>query len=159
VKRSESSLAADMQKKYQEQMQSGSLKRNKSQRSLDKKENTPVVVESGKIKDARNSFFQSMMSCSSSQSSSAQRLGTSIMPAGSCENWKIIESSSESKSTEVRTTSSKKGKALFQRCAEKQEEEDARNMVDTSQVLPGVDLEEIEDEFERLHKEMMGDSD
>ena len=32
-------------------------------------------------------------------------------------------------------------------------------MVDTSQVLPGVDLEEIEDEFERLHKEMMGDSD
>jgi len=159
VKRSESSLAADMQKKYQEQMQSGSLKRNKSQRSLDKKENTPVVVESGKIKDARNSFFQSMMSCSSSQSSSAQRLGTSIMPAGSCENWKIIESSSESKSSEVRTTSSKKGKALFQRCAEKQEEEDAKNMVDTSQVLPGVDLEEIEDEFERLHKEMMGDSD
>jgi len=159
VKRSESSLAADMQKKYQEQMQSGSLKRNKSQRSLDKKENTPVVVESGKIKDARNSFFQSMMSCSSSQSSSAQRLGTSIMPAGSCENWKVIESSSESKSTEVRTTSSKKGKALFQRCAEKQEEEEAKNMVETSQVLPGVDLEEIEDEFERLHKEMMGDSD
>ena len=79
--------------------------------------------------------------------------------SGSCENWKVIESSSESKSTEVRTTSSKKGKALFQRCAEKQEEEEAKNMVETSQVLPGVDLEEIEDEFERLHKEMMGDSD
>ena len=82
VKRSESSLAADMQKKYQEQMQSGSLKRNKSQKILDKKENTQVVVESGKLKEARNSFFQSMMTCSSSQSSSAQRLGTSIMPAG-----------------------------------------------------------------------------
>eukprot|EP00090_Calanus_glacialis_P014724 TRINITY_DN2357_c0_g1_i5.p1 TRINITY_DN2357_c0_g1~~TRINITY_DN2357_c0_g1_i5.p1 ORF type:complete len:935 (-),score=258.78 TRINITY_DN2357_c0_g1_i5:146-2821(-) len=159
VKRSESTLAADMQKKYQEQMQSGSLKRNKSQKSVDKKENKQVVVESGKMQDARNSFFQSMMTCSSSQSSSAQRLGTSIMPAGSCENWKVLESSSESKSSEVQTTSSKKGKALFQRCAEQQEEEEVKSLVDTSQVLPGVDLEEIEDEFERLHREMMGDSD
>jgi len=159
VKRSESTLAADMQKKYQEQMQSGSLKRNKSQKSVDKKEKTQVVVESGKMQDARNSFFQSMMTCSSSQSSSAQRLGTSIMPAGSCENWKVLESSSDSKSSEVRTTSSKKGKALFQRCAEKQEEEEVKGLVDSSQVLPGVDLEEIEDEFERLHREMMGDSD
>merc|ERR1711892_1167522 len=49
VKRSESTLAADMQKKYQEQMQSGSLKRNKSQRIVEKKENTQVVVESGKF--------------------------------------------------------------------------------------------------------------
>jgi len=159
VKRSESTLAADMQKKYQEQMQSGSLKRNKSQRIVEKKENTQVVVESGKMKDARNSFFQSMMTCSSSQGSSAQRLGTSIMPAGSAENWKVLESSSESNSSEVRTTSSKKGKALFQKCAERQEEDEVKGMVDSSNVLPGVDLEEIEDEFERLHREMMGDSD
>ena len=61
--------------------------------------------------------------------------------------------------SEVQTTSSKKGKALFQRCAEQQEEEEVKSLVDTSQVLPGVDLEEIEDEFERLHREMMGDSD
>jgi len=149
IKRSESTLAADMQKKYQEQMQSGSLKRNKSQKNLDK--NTQEVIESGKIKEARNSFFQSMMTCSSSQSSSAQRLGTSIMPAGSTEDWKVLESTSESKSTAVRTTSSKKGKALFQRCAERQEEE-IPAVVETSQVLPGVDLEEIEDEFERLHR-------
>ena len=74
---------------------------------------------------------------------------------GSCENWKVLESSSESKSNEVRTTSSKKGKELFQRCAE----EEVKSLVDSSQVVPGVDLEEIEDEFERLHREMMGDSD
>ena len=78
---------------------------------------------------------------------------------GSCENWKVLESSSESKSSEVQTTSSKKGKALFQRCAEQQEEEEVKSLVDSSKVLPGVDLEEIEDEFERLHREMMGDSD
>eukprot|EP00092_Neocalanus_flemingeri_P008532 GFUD01009191.1.p1 GENE.GFUD01009191.1~~GFUD01009191.1.p1 ORF type:complete len:962 (+),score=281.01 GFUD01009191.1:210-3095(+) len=171
VKRSESSAAADMQKKYQDQMQSGSLKRNKSQKIIDKTEKPQVVVESGKIKEARNSFFQSMMTCSSGQSSSAQRLGTSIMPAGASNDWKIQEASSESTSNEVRTTSSvstsnearttssKKGKALFQRCAERQEEEEITSMVDTKQLLPGVDLEEIEDEFERLHREMMGDSD
>jgi len=159
VKRSESTLAADMQKKYQQQMRSGSLKRNKSQKIVDKRENTPEVIESGKIKEARNSFFQSMMTCSSSQSSSAQRLGTSIMPAGSSEDWKAVESASETKSSGTRTTSSKKGKALFQRCAERQDEEEIPPMVVTSQVLPGVDLEEIEDEFERLHREMMGDSD
>ena len=78
---------------------------------------------------------------------------------GSSDDWKVLESSSESKSAEVRTTSSKKGKALFQRCAERQDEEEITSMVNTSQVLPGVDLEEIEDEFEKLHREMMGDSD
>jgi len=157
VKRSESSLAADMQKKYQEQMQSGSLKRKESQKITEKSESTQETVQAGKMKDARNSFFQSMMTCSSN-SSSAQRLGTSIMPAGSCENWKLLDSSSMESRNEVKTTSSKKGKALFQRCAEKQEAEEAKCTVETTQVLPGVDLEEIEDEFERLHREMMGDS-
>jgi len=147
LKRSESSLAADMQKKYQEQMQSGSLKRRESQR-LSEIESIQIV-SSGGMKEARNSFFQSMMSNSSS-SSSAHRLGTSIMPTGS------IEESSPVKTLEMKTTSSKKGKALFQKCAERQEEYETKSS-EGSKILPGVDLEEIEDEFERLHREMMGE--
>ena len=56
----------------------------------------------------------------------------------------------------MKTTSSKKGKALFQKCAERQEEYETKSS-EGSKMLPGVDLEEIEDEFERLHREMMGE--
>jgi len=44
-----------------------------------------------------------------------------------------------------------KGKALFQRCQEKVEEKKKEELI------PGVDFQEIEDEFERLHREMMGE--
>ena len=51
-----------------------------------------------------------------------------------------------------------KGKALFQR---KREEEERKEEMDKEEekveLLPGVDFEEIEDEFERLHRQMMGE--
>ena len=39
-----------MQKKYQEQMQSGSLKRNILEKNSNKDDNMEVVVETGKLK-------------------------------------------------------------------------------------------------------------
>ena len=89
----------------------------------------------------------------------------------------------------VTKTSSKKGKDLFKRCAERQANEESLEVSTTSiftsqssetsttSLLPGVDFEvriktlenvailhiyffqEIEDEFEKLHREMMKESD
>jgi len=205
IRRSESSAAADMQKKYQEQMASRGLKRNKTERNIEKapslvvkRENkvekmvseknvtekkvvekksiespkrhfdteeeekvehrqetaamlAEATVEAGKFKEARSNFFQSMMN-NSGQNTSAQRLGTSIMPTGTSEEWKL-ESSSSGKTT----TSSSRGRSLFQRQADKVEEMESEQAMQ-KQILPGVDLEEIEDEFERLHREMMKDT-
>ena len=78
LRRSESNLTADMQKKYQSQVSKNeSLRREKSDVVV-------VVTSTGKVSDARSSFFQSMMTntSSSSSSSSSARLGTSILPAG-----------------------------------------------------------------------------
>ena len=133
--------------------------RNQSLRR-EKSDVVVVSVQDGKISDARNSFFQSMMTNTSSSSSS--RLGTSILPTG-------LDSSSK---PEVHKTSSRKGKDLFKRCAEKQEKsfesletittttttftsQESTVSSSSSQMLPGVDFEEIEDEFEKLHREMM----
>merc|ERR1712107_29728 len=158
LRRSESNLTSDMQKKYQQQVaRNQSLRREKSDVVV-------VSVQDGKISDARNSFFQSMMTNTSSSSSS--RLGTSILPTG-------LDSSSK---PEVHKTSSRKGKDLFKRCAEKQEEsfesletittttttstsQESTVSSSSSQMLPGVDFEEIEDEFEKLHREMMKETD
>ena len=134
--------------------------RNQSLRR-EKSDVVVVSVQDGKISDARNSFFQSMMTNTSSSSSSS-RLGTSILPTG-------LDSSSK---PEVHKTSSRKGKDLFKRCAEKHEEsfesletittttttftsQESTVSSSSSQMLPGVDFEEIEDEFEKLHREMM----
>jgi hypothetical protein len=46
-----------------------------------------------------------------------------------------------------------KGKSLFNKCAEQIETVAPTAVKD----IPGLDFEEIEDEFDRLHKEMMGD--
>ena len=46
-----------------------------------------------------------------------------------------------------------KGKSLFNKCAEQIETVAPSAAKD----IPGLDFEEIEDEFDRLHKEMMGD--
>ena len=74
LRRSESNLAADMQKKYQNQVaKNESLRREKSDVIV-------VVSSTGKISEARDSFFQSMMTNSTNSSSS--RLGTSILPTG-----------------------------------------------------------------------------
>merc|ERR1712107_543181 len=55
LRRSESNLTSDMQKKYQQQVaRNQSLRREKSDVVV-------VSVQDGKISDARNSFFQSMM--------------------------------------------------------------------------------------------------
>ena len=53
-----------------------------------------------------------------------------------------------------------KGKALFMKCAEKAENADveaaeAETGNSASAAVAGVDFQEIEDEFERLHREMM----
>ena len=107
-----------------------------------------VVVHNGKISDARNNFFQSMMTNTQSGSSSSSRLGTSILPTG------LDASSAE---TVVHKTSSRKGKDLFKRCAERQQQNEETSIevstsssVFTSQestisssssLLPGVDFE------------------
>jgi len=160
LRRSESNLTADMQKKYQNQVaRNETLRREKSDVVV-------VVTSTGKISEARNSFFQSMMTNNSSASSSA-RLGTSILPTGA------DNKAESSVSPVVHTTSSKKGKDLFKRMAEKRQEEDTSSVemssstfssqesstTISSSLLPGVDFEEIEDEFEKLHREMMRDAD
>ena len=82
LKRSESNLTADMQKKYQNQVaKNESLRREKSDVVV-------VVTSTGKISEARNSFFQSMMTNNSGSSSA--RLGTSILPTGW--NWMKVAS-------------------------------------------------------------------
>ena len=107
-----------------------------------------VVVHNGKITDARNNFFQSMMTNTQSGSSSSSRLGTSILPTG------LDASNAE---TVVHKTSSRKGKDLFKRCAERQQQNEETSIevstsssVFTSQestisssssLLPGVDFE------------------
>ena len=76
LRRSESNLTADMQKKYQSQVaKNESLRREKSDVVV-------VVTSTGKVSDARNNFFQSMMTNTSSSGSSSARLGTSILPTG-----------------------------------------------------------------------------
>ena len=102
--------------------------RNQSLRK--EKNDVVVVVKEGKITDARNSFFQSMMTNKQSSSSSSSRLGTSIIPAG-------IQESSQTETKEaiqtVHTTSSRKGKDLFRRQAEKQAQEETESTTFTSQ--------------------------
>ena len=44
-----------------------------------------------------------------------------------------------------------RGKALFKKCAEREVEKEGK----VEELIPGVDFQEIEDEFERLHREMM----
>ena len=189
LRRSESNLTADMQKKYQNQVaRNETLRREKSDVVV-------VVTSTGKISEARNSFFQSMMTNNSSASSSA-RLGTSILPTGRNDHQNSLSDSplgadnkaESSVSPVVHTTSSKKGKDLFKRMAEKRQEEDTLSVemssstftsqesstTISSSLLPGVDFEvcqcqciccqstgiqEIEDEFEKLHREMMRDAD
>ena len=176
LKRSESNLTSDMQKKYQVREKFKCLflniftflffqqqvARNQSLRR-EKSDVVVVSIQDGKISDARNSFFQSMMTNTQTTTTSSKRLGTSILPTG-------LENSSK---PEVHKTSSKKGKDLFKRCAEKQEEscfESTTTTTFSSQEsyssptspqlsLPGVDFEEIEDEFEKLHREMMTETD
>ena len=76
LRRSESNLTADMQKKYQSQVaKNGSLRREKSDVVV-------VVTSTGKVSEARNSFFQSMMTNQTGSGSSSARLGTSILPTG-----------------------------------------------------------------------------
>jgi len=230
IKRSESSAADDMQKKYEQQM--AALKRGQSsspsvvvrkERGIRKesilkvepssspKQETKVEeknrvgeqrvlsvwspetewtakdaekpkVESGKMKAARADFFSSMIAASSaptSATSSVQRLGTSIMPtvsADDCDKFARIEQEKQANGGKSR------GKALFQRMAEKENEKEMENgeeeeikmlpvellpgvdmdemrmtamMRKPADILPGVDLEEIEDEFEALHRQMM----
>merc|ERR1712029_600594 len=155
LKRSESNLTSDMQKKYQQQVaRNQSLRREKSDVVV-------VSVQDGKITDAKNSFMQSMMT--SSGSSSSSRLGTSILPAG-LDGQVILKQEQSSSSSVVHKTSSKKGKDLFRKCAERQEQNVESSMSSTfttqesvSSLIPGVDFEEIEDEFEKLHREMMKD--
>ena len=139
--------------------------RNQSLRR-EKSDVVVVSVQNGKITDAKNSFMQSMMTSSSSSSSS--RLGTSILPTG-LDN-QVILSQEHSSSNVVHKTSSKKGKDLFKRCAERQNVETLEeisssstlttqeSVTSSSSLIPSVDFEEIEDEFEKLHKEMMEDS-
>ncbi len=55
-----------------------------------------------------------------------------------------------------------RGKALFNRCAERENEPSeeptsAAGQAPNTSNVPGLDFEEIEDEFDRLHKEMMGE--
>ncbi|XP_023338016.1 uncharacterized protein LOC111708767 isoform X2 [Eurytemora carolleeae] len=89
-----------------------------------------------KVGDAREKFFSSMISSSETKSSSAHRLGTSLLPTVPGAGIGV---------------GFNKGKALFQRCQEKVEEKKKEELI------PGVDFQEIEDEFERLHREMMGE--
>lgn len=211
IKRSESSAAADLQKKYQEQMASKGLKRNKTEKHMEKlpslvvrkdnlveqkvkeqeafksasqlvrKENkvekkliasrdwikpeddeekvehkaenaamlAEATVQSGKIKDARSSFFQSMMT-NTNQNSSVQRLGTAVMPTGVIDECR----QQDARQQLVGSSSSSRGQALFKRQADKVDELESEQDIHR-ELLPGVDLEEIEDEFERLHREMM----
>ena len=50
-----------------------------------------------------------------------------------------------------------RGKALFNKCAESNEDTDITEAKEQPKLIPGVDFEEIEDEFDRLHREMMGE--
>lgn len=105
-----------------------------------------VSVQDGKITDAKNSFMQSMMTSSSSSSSS--RLGTSILPTGL--EGQVLMSQEHSSSSVVHKTSSKKGKDLFRKCAERQEQNIESSMSSTfttqesvSSLIPGVDFEVV----------------
>jgi len=186
---------AEMQRKYQQQLQSAEKKRVERTASMSQKTSTPTLQRSStissstststsmsnstatslktsmsmqadkvlseekgetreeereevrgvKLEDARATFFKSMMT-TKSQTSSAQRLGTSILPpgGGSCPG-------------------SSRGKALFQRKREEEEEREEVSEisevseVSKSEVISGVDFEDLEDEFERLHREMIGE--
>ena len=122
--------------------------RNQSLRR-EKSDVVVVSVQDGKITDAKNSFMQSMMTSSSSSSSS--RLGTSILPTGLDGQVRMSQEQSSSSSV-VHKTSSKKGKDLFKKCAERQEQniESSIEMSSTfttqesvSSLIPGVDFEVI----------------
>ena len=65
-------------------------------------------------------------------------------------DWAEHRSKKTTTTTTTSSSSSSRGKKLFQQCQERQEE---------SVILPGVDLEEIEDEFEKLHEQMMREGD
>ena len=118
--------------------------RNQSLRR-EKSDVVVVSVQDGKITDAKNSFMQSMMTSSSSSSSS--RLGTSILPAG-LDGQVLLKQEQSSSSSVVHKTSSKKGKDLFKKCAERQEQNVESSMSSTfttqesvSSLIPGVDFE------------------
>ena len=172
VRRSESTLEAEMRSKYQQQTAGSSLSLKRSQTSAThhiKEEYTDCVrsstvlvargpdgsavvarAEPAQVREeseprsaARETFFSSMMTANSSSSG--------ILAVAGEPDLTVAELRAV-----PRTTNSKRGKELFRRAAEAQEErqEEAR-----PQQLVIPDLEEIEDEFERLHREMMGDSD
>ena len=120
--------------------------RNQSLRR-EKSDVVVVSVQDGKITDAKNSFMQSMMT-SSSSSSSSSRLGTSILPTGL--DGQGLLTQEKSSSTVVHKTSSKKGKDLFRKCAERQEQNHESSMEfsstfttqeSVSALIPGVDFE------------------
>ena len=123
--------------------------RNQSLRR-EKSDVVVVSVQDGKITDAKNSFMQSMMTSSSSSSSS--RLGTSILPTGLDGQVRLSQEQSSS-STVVHKTSSKKGKDLFRKCAERQEQQNIESSTEisstfttqesVSSLIPGVDFEVI----------------
>ena len=123
--------------------------RNQSLRR-EKSDVVVVSVQDGKITDAKNSFMQSMMTSSSSSSSS--RLGTSILPTGLDGQVRLSQEQSSS-STVVHKTSSKKGKDLFRKCAERQEQQNMESSIEMSStfttqesgssLIPGVDFEVI----------------
>ena len=129
------------------------MARNQSMRK--EKSDVVVVVQNGKISDARSSFFQSMVTNAGSSSSSSTRLGTSILPTGL--DSQMLESKETSQV--VHKTSSKKGKDLFKRCAERQQEEGSLDLTSveftsqessSSSILPGVDFEVKGIFFERF---------
>merc|ERR1712226_368525 len=81
-------------------------------------------VEPGKMQEARTSFFSSMIAASSSASpatSSVQKLGTSIMPTVSADDRdKFSRIEKEKQATGGRS----RGKALFQKMAEREKEKE-----------------------------------
>merc|ERR1711974_117023 len=97
------------------------------------------------------------MTNNAASGSSSARLGTSILPTGV--SSVSVNKHEEISSQVVHTTSSKKGKDLFKRMAEKRQEEEIsttemssstnlssqESSTISSPLLPGVDFEEIED--------------
>jgi len=159
----DSDQAAELQRKYEEQTMGKLQKRSppsdkRTTEMTDMKNSFPAKqrtscelkpvpsqqeTPANTIAEAKAKFFSSMMCNSSSTQShtSAHRLGTSILPA-------------------VETHGMNKGKALFNKCAAADRQQQDAHKLGESHVQPvppiqGVDFEQIEDEFERLHREMI----
>jgi len=87
------------------------------------------------VQEAKQKFFQSLQQSNTEKTSKVQKMGTSILPA----------------------VGQSRGKALFNKCAESNDDTDITETKEQPKLIPGVDFEEIEDEFDRLHREMMGE--